>query len=109
MKRNRILLFAEIFFKFLTVLIGIIIASSIIIYIHSEISPKSYDKVIWNVQQGYSFVYDKDAPEPPRTFSEFKEGLNERVYVSKLDFSSKAYPLVHLIVILFFSFLIVNQ
>ena len=101
MKTIKTLFVAQMFFKTCMVLISLFLIALIVLFIHSFISPKSYEKVLLKIDsRGVNFVYDKTNPLPPGSYAEYKQLNDKNFYFNKLTPGTKIYILMR---VLFFA------
>lgn len=108
MREIKTLHIAQIFFKILMGLSVIGILFILVVFIHSEFSPQTYNKVIVN-KENYNLSYNINTPPAPATYDEYKKSNNENIYYNKLSSVSKVILIIRIIISLIFTFLIINQ
>lgn len=98
MKTIKFLFVAEMFFKSCMVLISLGLIASIVLFIHSFISPESYDKVVLKPVRGVVFDNNKTNPLPPGSYAEYKQLGDKNFYFNKLTTGTKISILMHILI-----------
>jgi len=94
MKKNKILTIGELFFKVLIVLTSLSLVILTFIFIHSEFSPKTYEKLTVNLKGEHILKYEPNILPSPSTYKEWKK---KTINFNKITISSKIILLVNLI------------
>ena len=79
------------------VIIGLLILSMTAVFIHSNVYPAAYDKVVQN-QQG-DFYYDVKVLKAPDSYDELKKTNNNSIYYNRLAFVSKLAVFIRYIIL----------
>ena len=109
MKTKNMLFIAEVFFKTIGILIVLSTLFFLFVFVHSELSPESYNKVTVKIQHVLVINYDPKAPLPPASFAEHKENNNKNIYLGKLNFSSRRRIFFRILVGFLLSLLILKE
>ena len=97
MKTIKFLFVAEMFFKTCMVLITLALVAIIILFIHTFISPESYDKVVLKAEKGVGFNYGITLTEPPGSMAEYTQGSNKNFYFNKITLGTKISILMQIL------------
>ena len=90
MKTIKILFVAEMFFKTCMVLICLVLVAIIVVFIHTFISPESYDKVVLKFdERGIGYNCNESNPLPLGSYNEYIKGSNKNFYFNKLTLGTK--------------------
>lgn len=87
MIKIKYLFLANLIVKFWIGIVCLIMALLLFVTVHSTVSPKYYDKVIFDSRGG--LVYNPNAQVPLNSYAEYKEGKNPNIYFNKLTLTSK--------------------
>jgi hypothetical protein len=95
MKTFKFLFVANIFFKTCMVLISLALIALIILFIHTFISPESYDKIVLEAQHGIGYNYTNHNHVPPVSYAEYIQLKDKNFYFNKLTLGTKISILMH--------------
>ncbi len=109
MKTIKFLFVAEMFFKTCLVLISLVLIALIILFIHSFISPESYDKVVFKIDRGIDINNNKTNPLPPGSYAEYKQSGDKNFYFNKLTLGTKLSMFIHIFLSVGFILLVLKE
>lgn len=94
MRTIKFLFAAKMFFKTCMVLISLVLIALIVLFIHSFISPESYDKVLLKIDGRGIYVNSKETnPLPPTSMAEYIKESNKNFYFNKLTVGTKNFSI----------------